>query len=239
MTVPKTLSPELLDILLSGYQKPEDLLGENGLLKPLTSALVEHALEAEMTAHLGHARHESVTHTRGTRNGKSRKTRKGDVGELLIQILRDRSWRLRITAHRQTPSALDELRRQVHFTLGPWTDSTGNSESFGRIVWRRGVSCVDFLGDRCRHRRSQSLAIPSARPHLYDRLSELYPHQNPRYRRRAGENRLSGDRDQPKWGEGSAGTVDRPNRRRQVLVTSRHRTCVDGLKGFPEAIETV
>ena len=37
---------ELLDSLLSNYQKPEDLLGESGLLKQLTKRLVERALEA-------------------------------------------------------------------------------------------------------------------------------------------------------------------------------------------------
>lgn len=47
----------LLDELLANYQKPEDLIGENGLLKQLTKRLVERALDAEMTAHLGHERH--------------------------------------------------------------------------------------------------------------------------------------------------------------------------------------
>jgi putative transposase len=60
-------------------------------LKQFTKALVEHALEAEMTEHLGHARHEPVnTPTGNTRNGKSRKTLKGDFGELPIEIPRDR-----------------------------------------------------------------------------------------------------------------------------------------------------
>ena len=36
MTLPKSIPTELIDTLLSGYQKPEDLLGENGLLKQLT-----------------------------------------------------------------------------------------------------------------------------------------------------------------------------------------------------------
>jgi putative transposase len=91
MTVSKPIPPELLDALLSGYQKPDDLIGENGLLKQLTKALVERALEAEMTEHLGHARHEPVNNPTGnTRNGKSRKTLKGDFGELPIEIPRDR-----------------------------------------------------------------------------------------------------------------------------------------------------
>lgn len=51
MTDSKTIPTELLDTLLSGYQKPEDLMGESGLLKQLTKALLERALEAEMTEH--------------------------------------------------------------------------------------------------------------------------------------------------------------------------------------------
>jgi len=91
MTVPKSIPTDLIDSLLSGYQKPEDLLGENGLLKQLTKALVERALEAEMTEHLGHGKHESVSNATGnTRNGKSRKTLKGDFGALPIEIPRDR-----------------------------------------------------------------------------------------------------------------------------------------------------
>lgn len=41
--------------------KPEDLIGENGLLKQLTKALVERALDAEMEALLGHAKNDTVT----------------------------------------------------------------------------------------------------------------------------------------------------------------------------------
>lgn len=40
---------KLADSLLINYKKPEDLIGENGLLKQLTKMLVERALEAEMT----------------------------------------------------------------------------------------------------------------------------------------------------------------------------------------------
>ena len=82
---------ELLSRLLANYQKPEDLIGENGLLKQLTKLLVEKALDAEMTEHLGHERHEPVANAAGnTRNGRSRKTLKGEFGELPIEIPRDR-----------------------------------------------------------------------------------------------------------------------------------------------------
>ncbi|WP_260673529.1 IS256 family transposase [Comamonas aquatica] len=92
MTTKKHEVPEeLLAKLLADYKKPEDLIGENGLLKQLTKLLVEKALDAELTEHLGHDRHEPVVNTGGnTRNGKSRKTLKCEFGELPIEVPRDR-----------------------------------------------------------------------------------------------------------------------------------------------------
>ena len=92
MTTKKHEVPqELLASLLANYKKPEDLIGENGLLKQLTKLLVEKALDAELTEHLGHERHETVANTGGnTRNGKSKKTLKGEFGELPIEVPRDR-----------------------------------------------------------------------------------------------------------------------------------------------------
>ena len=59
MTVDKKPLPqELIDSLLANYQRPEDLIGEHGLLKQLTKALVERALQAEMAEHLGHSKSE-------------------------------------------------------------------------------------------------------------------------------------------------------------------------------------
>jgi len=82
---------ELLSNLLANYQKPEDLIGGNGLLKQLTKLLVERALDAEMTEHLGHDKHEPVANASGnTRNGRSRKTLKGEFGKLPIEVPRDR-----------------------------------------------------------------------------------------------------------------------------------------------------
>ncbi len=91
MTVPKALPIELIDSLLADYRKPEDLIGEHGLLKQLTKALVERALHAEMAEHLGHGKNEPVENVTGnTRNGTSQKTLQGDFGKLPIDIPRDR-----------------------------------------------------------------------------------------------------------------------------------------------------
>jgi|GEM_PF-1092876 len=68
------MDKELIDKLLGDYQKPEDLIGENGLLKQLTRALVERALQAELTTHLGYEKHSPEGHLSGnSRNGASTK----------------------------------------------------------------------------------------------------------------------------------------------------------------------
>src|SRR2546426_3690873 len=68
------LDKELIDKLLEGYEKPEDLIGENGLLKQLTKALVERALNAELTHHLGYDKNDPEGRGSGnSRNGRSRK----------------------------------------------------------------------------------------------------------------------------------------------------------------------
>lgn len=75
MTVAKKPIPALLDSLLADQRKPEDLIGENGLLKQLSELRVEKVLEAETADHLGHGKNEPVENTAGnTRNGKSNKT---------------------------------------------------------------------------------------------------------------------------------------------------------------------
>ncbi len=48
----KAVPKDLIDSLLADYKKPEDLIGENGLLKQLTQLLVELALDVEMSEHL-------------------------------------------------------------------------------------------------------------------------------------------------------------------------------------------
>ena len=49
---------KLIDKLLLDYKKPEDIIGQNGLLKQLTKAILERATQAEMTQHLGYEKHE-------------------------------------------------------------------------------------------------------------------------------------------------------------------------------------
>lgn len=88
-----TFRPELLDELLKNYKNPEDLVGEGGILKQLTAALVERCLNAEMEHHLEEERTEPVEENapRNRRNGYSQKTIKGEFGEAEIDIPRDRN----------------------------------------------------------------------------------------------------------------------------------------------------
>jgi len=85
------LKQELVDELLKDYQKPEDLIGESGLLKQLTKALIERALKSELTHHLGYEKHgEAEGSGSNRRNGASQKKLKGDFGEVEIAVPRDR-----------------------------------------------------------------------------------------------------------------------------------------------------
>lgn len=81
---------ELLEELLKDYKSPEDLLGQGGLLKELTKALVEKALDGELTHHLGYPKHSS-SKSDNARNGKSKKGLFTDHGRMEIVSPRDRN----------------------------------------------------------------------------------------------------------------------------------------------------
>jgi putative transposase len=83
---------DLIDELLQDYEKPEDIVGESGLLKQLTKAILERALESELTHQLGYSKNSPEGRNSGnSRNGKGSKTLKTDHGELKIKTPRDRS----------------------------------------------------------------------------------------------------------------------------------------------------
>ncbi|MBT5212914.1 MAG: IS256 family transposase [Candidatus Marinimicrobia bacterium] len=90
--MPKRTKQEMLiDELLKNNKNPEDILGHDGLLKQLTKSILERALEGEITDHLGHKKYS--THGKigaNSRNGTSPKVIKGDHGEIPIDVPRDR-----------------------------------------------------------------------------------------------------------------------------------------------------
>lgn len=78
---------DLIDQLLKDYKSPEDVLGEYGLLKQLTKALLERARAAELTHHLGYHKHDPKGHNTGiSPNCKSRKSLKGEFGTLPVEV---------------------------------------------------------------------------------------------------------------------------------------------------------
>jgi putative transposase len=86
------ITPELLDELLKDYKSPDDMFGDDGLLQQLTKAVVERALQGELTHHLGYEKHAPEGKNSGnSRNGKSSKTIKGKRGQLHIDVPRDRA----------------------------------------------------------------------------------------------------------------------------------------------------
>jgi len=86
-----TIDNAVIDDLLKQCKSPGEILGENGLLKQLTKAVLQRALQAEMTHHLGHEKHAAISNkSRNARNGSSKKTLKGDFGTMPIEIPRDR-----------------------------------------------------------------------------------------------------------------------------------------------------
>lgn len=86
------ITDEVLNELLKDYQKPEDLIGQNGLLKQLQKRLLEKAMGAELTVHLGYDKHDPAGKNSGnSRNGSSPKTLKGEFGNLPLAVPRDRN----------------------------------------------------------------------------------------------------------------------------------------------------
>ncbi len=87
-----SFDPQMIDNLIKDCKTQEDMFGEGGLLKNLTKALLERAMQGEMSSHLGYEKNEAKGKNSGnSRNGYSEKTLKGENGEFTIQVPRDRN----------------------------------------------------------------------------------------------------------------------------------------------------
>ncbi len=136
MPTDSTITPELLDKLLANYTKPEDLTGENGLFKQLKKALIERALGAELSEHLGYEKGDPAGRGTGnSRNGTSSKT------------MRPRR-QLRTAADRQRADAFYRLRRQDFKPLRPRHDSARDPGPPGRALRDRGLTRPHQSGHR-------------------------------------------------------------------------------------------
>src|SRR6266516_3337556 len=85
------LADEVIDELLAGARSEEEIVGPGGVLAQLTKRLVERAMSAELTEHLGYEPHqEPPGGTDNTRNGSTPKTLATEHGSVRIDTPRDR-----------------------------------------------------------------------------------------------------------------------------------------------------
>src|SRR4051794_14568985 len=242
---------ELVDELLKGYQKPEDIIGENGLLKRLTKALLERAMNAELTNHLGYEKHDPAGHNSGnSRNGTTSKTVRGEFGEILVETPRDRngSFEPQILGKHQTRfEGFDEKILSLYARGLSTREIQGHlEEMYGVEVSPTLISDVtDAVLDEVK--TWQNRPLEPIYGVLY--LDALYVKM--RHEGRVGNRAvyvaigidLEGQKDVlGLWTSNNEGSKFWL----QVLTDLRNRgvkdvflACVDGLKGFPQAIESV
>ena len=85
------ITKEVLDELLREYKGPDDFYGPDGLMKQLSKALIERMMQAELTEQLGYEKSEpGEKQTENRRNGKTSKTLRTDQGPMEIEVPRDR-----------------------------------------------------------------------------------------------------------------------------------------------------
>src|SRR5260370_42518811 len=92
MDMAQAIRDEVIEEVLQGYSAPQDLLGEEGLFKQLKKKLLERALGAELSEHLGYEKRDPAGRGSGSsHNGHSSKTVLGDDGAVELAIPRDRN----------------------------------------------------------------------------------------------------------------------------------------------------
>lgn len=245
------LKPELVDELLKGYEKPEDIIGENGLLKRLTKALLERALNAELTHHLGYEKHDPAGHNSGnSRNGASSKTVKGEFGEIVVDTPRDRkgSFEPQILGKHQTRfDGFDEKILSLYARGMTTREIQGHlQEMYGVEISPSLISDVtDAVLDEVKAWQNRPLEAMYGVVYL-DALYVKMRHEG-RVENRAVYVAIGIDLEGRKevlglWTSGNEGAkfwlgvlTELKNRGvKDILIV-----CIDGLKGFPQAIETV
>lgn len=89
------LTPEMIQQLEKDFSKAksyEDLMGKDGVIKKLIKSSLENMLDAELSEHLGYDKHSPEGHNSGnSRNGKTHKSIKTDEGMIDLEIPRDRN----------------------------------------------------------------------------------------------------------------------------------------------------
>jgi len=245
------INPKLLDELLANYQKPEDIIGENGLLKQLTKALLERAMSAELTEHLGYSKHDPAGNNSGnSRNGTTTKTLKGEFGEMPLETPRD---------HRGTFEPRMIAKGQTRFTgfddkiISMYSRGMSTREIQGHLedMYKVEVSpaLISTVTDAVMEevKAWQSRPLDSVYPIVYLDALVVKIRDGGHVRNRAiyvviGVNMHGNKEVLGLW----AGQAEGAKFWLQVLTELKNRgvrdifiACVDGLTGFPEAIAAV
>jgi transposase-like protein len=241
----------LLDELLKDYTDPKDILGEHGLLRQLTQRVVERALEAELTAHLGYAPHARNGSSPGNcRNGKGKKTVQTETAQFDIDVPRDRDGSFEPQLVKKRQRRLDGFDDKVLalYARGLSTREIQDhlEELYGVEVSPTLISNVtDAVLDEVRTWQARPLA--SVYPILYFDALFVKSRQEGPVQTKAiyvalgitvdGEKELLG-----LWlseSEGAKFWLSVFTELKTRGVQDCFIACVDGLKGLPEAIEAV
>jgi putative transposase len=241
----------LIKELLANYTGPEDLIGENGLLKRLTKKLVEGALGAELTHHLGYAKHDGVGQGSGnSRNGASGKTLKGDFGEVEIEVPRDRNGSFEpkiVGKHQRRFTGFDDKILSMYARGMSTREIQGHLEEIYQV--EVSASLISEVTDAVLEEVKlwQNRPLENLYPVIFlDALMVKMRHEG-RVENRAVYVAIGIDLEGRKdvlglWTSANEGAKFWL----QVLTDLRNRgvkdvfiACVDGLKGFPQAIESV
>src|SRR5215213_9901417 len=245
------LGDELIDELLAGARTEEEIVGPGGLLADLTRRLVERAMSAELLEHLGYERHQEPPGGSGnTRHGSTPKTLATEHGPVAIQTPRDRKGTFEPQLVRKGQRRFEGFDDKI-LALYARGLSTRDIEAhlediYGVKVGRDLISRVtDAVLDDVR--AWQQRPLEDVYPVLFLDCLVLKIRENGTVQRRACYLALGvtveGDRDVlGLWfqeTEGAKFWMQVLSELKQRGVSDILICCVDGLKGFPEAIEAV
>ena len=242
---------KLIDKLLADYKNPEDIIGENGLLKQLTKALLERAMQAELTEHLGYEKHDPAGHNSGnSRNGGTTKTLKGDFGEMPLETPRDRngSYEPKIIGKSQTRfTGFDDKIISMYARGMSTREIQGHLEEIYKVA--ASPTLISNVTEAVMEevKSWQSRPLDSVYPIVYLDALVVKIRETGHVRNKAiyvviGVNMQGNKEVLGLW----AGQAEGAKFWLQVLTELKNRgvadmfiACVDGLKGFPESIATV
>jgi putative transposase len=246
------IDTKLIDQLLAEHgHRPEDIGGETGLLKQLTKAILERAMHAEMTNHLGYEKHDPAGYNSGnSRNGNSKKKLAGNFGQIDLETPRDRngSFEPKIVAkHQSRFTGFDDKILSMYSRGMTTRDIEAHlHEIYGVDVSPTLVSQVtEAVVDEVRTWQSRPLEPTYAIVYLdalYVKMRDNGQVQNRAVHVAIGVNMEGIKEVLGLWTTANEGAKFWL----QVLTEIHNRgvkdifiACVDGLKGFPEAIEAV